>query len=118
MGRCSEGDKHDTYYIDFKDQTGALKHTLATREHRTMHDIKTFSVGYYSGGSLTVDEGTVHQKSKSRLKGKVNICQNVYSVGQRQTVLSVSREPIVDDYTTLPGNSGATHSISLCIAGH
>ena len=57
MGRCSEGDKHDTYYIDFKDQTGALKHTLATREHRTMHDIKTFSVGYYSGGSLTVDDG-------------------------------------------------------------
>ena len=26
-------------------------------------------------------------------------------------------EPIsLDDYTTLPGNSGATHSISLCIA--
>jgi len=28
-------------------------------------------------------------------------------------------EPIsLDDYTTLPGKSGATHSISLCIAGH
>jgi hypothetical protein len=48
-----------------------------------------------------VDEGTVHQKSKSRLKGKVNICQNVYSVGQRQTVLSVSREPIVGECYTI-----------------
>ena len=24
----------------------------------------------------------------------------------------------LDDYTTLPGKSGATHSISLCIAGY
>ena len=24
----------------------------------------------------------------------------------------------IDDYTTLPGKSGATHSISLCIAGY
>ena len=24
---------------------------------------------------------------------------------------------LLDDYTTLPGKSGATHSISLCIAG-
>ena len=35
-----------------------------------------------------------------------------------QTPSNMGETISLDDYTTLPGNSGATHSISLCFAGY